>query len=325
MKRTTAMDGEFHVQVACRRSSRLATSLPSSFPDLVALEVEPPSIAVVGQSSEAGRGVLPEMMVTASAEEGDDVRREEEGKLVSSFLPDLSQIDEDERMGGSSSSVFSGSMTPSPEAAVRLCQSAIEAGGHDSVSSRLPSSLVASARGGERNPGLGSTMDADDVALIADARGESRVSAECDRLPVVDDDTLLAEDRVESCGKGDGSLAVNLGENQGLTTGAGSAAMVSDGLVRMSSSSVHLQDASAVHGLGGNAVVDGRDGQQISNSFGSSCLLALCGRDAMVNGGGLASEEVAVLLEAGAALRPQPTDGLRQSPLSPAEPALMAG
>ncbi|GAB2268465.1 hypothetical protein Dimus_038720 [Dionaea muscipula] len=49
------------------------------------------------------------------------------------------------------------------------------------------------------------------------------------------------------------------------------------------------------------------------------------GRDDMVKGGGMVSEEVAVSPEAGAAMRPQPTDGLRQPPLSPVEPALMDG
>ncbi|GAB2273255.1 hypothetical protein Dimus_008055 [Dionaea muscipula] len=328
MKRTTAEDGESRVQVACRRSSRLAPSLPSNFPDLVAEEVESSSIAVIGQSNEVSDGgVLTEMMATASAEEGDDLRREEEGMMVSSFLPDLSPIAEDERLGGSSSSVFSGSTMPSPEVVMRPCLSAIDAGGHELVSSLLPSSMVASTRGGERIPGLGSAMDAVVDTLIVDDRGAFSGSAECDRVPV-DDDVLLAKNRDESCGKEDGRVAVSLGENRGLTTEVVSVELVSDGLVRLSSSSVQEPNVSVVQDLGGSAVVDGRegrDGQQLFTSFGRSCSLSLYGRDTMVTGGGLVSEEVAVPPEAGAALRPQPTDGLRQSPLSPAEPAVMAG
>ncbi|GAB2302326.1 hypothetical protein Dimus_036340, partial [Dionaea muscipula] len=325
MKRTTAEDGEFRVQVACRRSSRLSSSLPSIYPDLVALEVEPSSIAVVGESSEEedDDGMLPEMVVTASSEEGDGLRGEEEGTMVSSFLPDLSPISEEERKGGSSSSSFSGSTTPSPEAAVRLCQSAIGAGGHASVSSPFPSSLVAVARGGEGTHGLGSAMVADDSALIDEERGEFRGSAECERLPAVDDGALLAEDRDEVRGSDDGRLAENLGENLGLTSGVGSAAMVIDGPVRLSSSFDHVQVDIAVPGNGGSAVVAGSVGQQ--PSLVSCCSLALVGRDAKLIGGGLVSEEEAVSPEAGAALRPQPTDGLRQPPLSPVEPALMAG
>ncbi|GAB2301795.1 hypothetical protein Dimus_035820, partial [Dionaea muscipula] len=325
MKRTTADDGEFRVQVACRRSSRLTPSLPSICPDLVAVEVESTPIDVAGQSSEdevVGR-VLPVMMATAAAEEGFGLRGEEESTMVMSFVPDLNPISEDERLGGRSSSVFSGSTTPSPEAAVRLCQIDAGVGGRDSVSSLSPSSLGAGDRGREQCPGLGSAMDAVADALCVDDRGVFRRSAECDRLPGVVDGALIADDRAEFSGREDGRLAVVMSENMVLTNEVGSAALVGDGMVRLSSSFVHMQVDSAVPG-GGTSIVDGRVGQPPSPLFVACCSLTVDGRDAIMNGGGLVSEEVAVSPEAGAALRPQPTDGLRQPPLSPVEPALMA-
>ncbi|GAB2281816.1 hypothetical protein Dimus_016381 [Dionaea muscipula] len=327
MKRTTAEDGDFRVQVACRRSSRLTPSIPSTCPELVAVEVESSSIDVAGQSSEdeGDGGVLPVMMATAAAEEGHGLRGEEESTMVMSFVPDLSPISEDDRLGGRSSSVFSGSTTPSPDAAVRLCLTAASVGGRDSVSSLFPSSLDASARGREQCPGLGSAMDAVADALRVDVRDEFHGSAECVRFPGVVDGALFADDRAESSGREDGRLAVDLSETLALTNGVGSDALVGDGLVRLSSSCVHLQVDSAVPGSGGISVLHGRVGQPIAPSVEACCALTVDGRDAIFIGGGLVSEEEAVSPEAGAALRPQPTDGLRQPPLSPVEPTLRAG
>ncbi|GAB2294971.1 hypothetical protein Dimus_029161, partial [Dionaea muscipula] len=327
MMRTTVEDSDFRVQVACRRSSRLSPSLPTISPDLVALEVESTPIAVVGETSEDadGAGVLPKMMVLESSEAGDGLRGEKEGKLVSSFLPELSPISEEEQTGVSSSSSSSGLSSPLPEAAGRLCQSDIGADGQASVSPFVPSSLVVGARDGERSPGLGSAMDTDEGALIAVARDEFGGSAECDRLPVVDDGALLADDRVESCGMEDGRLAMNLSENMGLTSGVGSAALVIDGPVRLSSSFDHVQDDSAIPGIRGTAVVAERVGQQLSPSLVSCCSLSLDGRDAIVNGGGRTVPQRCSQEVGRDSSSPDPFPGIIRGSPSPRAPRLRRG
>ncbi|GAB2278874.1 hypothetical protein Dimus_013548, partial [Dionaea muscipula] len=80
----------------------------------------------------------------------------------------------------------------------------------------------------------------------------------------------------------------------------------------------------SVFGRDGVASLIGLCGQPFSYSV-MSCCPDECGSEAKESGEGLVSKEDAAPPVTGAALRPQPTDGLQQPPLALVEPALVVG
>ncbi|GAB2275959.1 hypothetical protein Dimus_010705 [Dionaea muscipula] len=161
-------------------------------------------------SSEMEEGDSTEMTVSSEEEEGDGLRRQQDGQLGSSCLPDLSP-----------SSSISGSPPLSLAAAVRFCQEVIDAGGHAPVSSMLFSTLVAdipAAHGlvncwlQELEPGVGESV-------VVDARPEPGVGelkvADARAGPGVGDEALMAElpCPLASLTAGSGLMTVTGGES----------------------------------------------------------------------------------------------------------------
>ncbi|GAB2270696.1 hypothetical protein Dimus_005567 [Dionaea muscipula] len=299
-------------------------------------------------SSEMGEGDSMEIEVTSSEEEGDGLRREvdglwreDDGKLVSSCLPDLSP-----------SSSISGSPPLSPAATVRICQAAMDAGGQDFVSSLLTSTLVEEGRA---EPGVGDSTG-DEAPMVELPRPTASLAGGCEDCSTV-----------EPIITGSGLREVAGGESAQV------AAVVNDEISRQRSKVrvfSQLPSASIDGRLGGSPaflesgeadVVDGRyvrkglqnlvnlmlqpdslvigsDKPTVSVPC-SDAVLPLPGglvhraatlpsgsvhREASLLDGrvsrGSVSEEGRVLPVAKEALRPQPTDGLRQRSSTPVEP-----
>ncbi|GAB2303061.1 hypothetical protein Dimus_037053 [Dionaea muscipula] len=136
MMRATAMDGEFHVHVACGRSSRLSHTLSSTGPDPLP---EPSLVPEEVSSSEDGD--VSEGAVTS--EEVADSSDLEDCLLDSTPLLHLSPIPEELGLSDASISPIFSSSTQPPATAVLLCHDAIVAGGHPAVSSLASPSLGA--------------------------------------------------------------------------------------------------------------------------------------------------------------------------------------
>ncbi|GAB2302468.1 hypothetical protein Dimus_036478 [Dionaea muscipula] len=300
MKRATAEDDDFRVQVACRCSSRLSPFLLSSFSDLAALVEGLPSIAeaVEAIEAEAGEGVLTETTVVrspssmlSSSPDLEECSSVEEGVspnpvVASSEVEILSNV------------ASSGSSTLSPTTAVPLCQDSSDAG----VLQDDRTYLV-----------LSESMVADGVPPCpsAGASGQLRMKM---KMPEGDAGVV---------GVGEGPVVVSFGGRLCIGREVVGAALCTD----EETVSFYPPSLSCVAAAitGGGVEID--KGQQVIGCLGTvrlgaaglSCVPLLptsCDRVGLCDGG-LVSEEARVSPVAREAMRSQPTDGLRQPPSSP--------
>ncbi|GAB2278856.1 hypothetical protein Dimus_013530 [Dionaea muscipula] len=136
MMRATSTDGEFRVHVACRRSSRLSHTLPSTGPDPVPEPSLVPGEASSSDVRDVSEGDVP-------SEEVADCSDLEDCVPDSVPLVVLSPISEELGLSEASISPISGSSTLSPATAVLRCQDAIVDGGQLAVSSHVSPCLGA--------------------------------------------------------------------------------------------------------------------------------------------------------------------------------------
>ncbi|GAB2283952.1 hypothetical protein Dimus_018433 [Dionaea muscipula] len=275
------------------------------------------------------------MTVTSSEEEYDGLRGEEDGMLISSTVPDLSPISEDESNQGGSSSSILGSPTLSTVATVMFCQDSIDAGGHASVSSLLPSLPIADVR---EDAGIGEPKDA--------AAPTTMVELPC---PVSDGCPVVCAGIRQEGAEGDGVKGVAVLPIATVSspcfslpdfcasTVCGKVA-VGEGLEAVDGSVVVAQGRAdpffsggerpvvAVPVVIGGGILNGAVQTSEFSKSGAESLLPRLSDDVGIYGGGLVSEEGRVLPVARGALRSQPTDGLRQPLSSPVEPvSVVAG
>ncbi|GAB2274246.1 hypothetical protein Dimus_009011 [Dionaea muscipula] len=256
-------------------------------------------------SSEVGESTV--MSVTTSEEEDDGQRGEEEGMRGSAVVPDLSPISEDENNQGGSSSSISGSPILSPEAAIRFCQAALDAGGHVSASSPSHSHLFAEVRA---DFGV-----VESTSTAVPRMGE--VEGAVDGAPLA-----AVESEEVDLGGALGGYPAAAGDAQCPTVAIVDALCINSSTVNNS----HLPLSSVALPIGDGGTVFG---EFLTLGFRADSLFAMSGAvsqlpqpsDAMGHcGGGVVSEEERVLSVARGALRPQPVDGLRQPLSSPVEP-----
>ncbi|GAB2266109.1 hypothetical protein Dimus_001133, partial [Dionaea muscipula] len=252
-----------------------------------------------------------EAVVTSSeAEDRSDV---ENGVLDSARVPDLSPILEDEGKQGTPSSSISGSSTLSPLAAILYCQAAMDSGGQDLVSSLSP-------------PRLDADVSGDFGSTVADMTCSS---VEGFSLP----------DGEQKVGVGEQEVAEELGGGDRVAGEALSVPLSLSGSPRVLSIGEHVQTAGLAAGRGVDAgmrlglvsqpALIGVETVGIAEPGCAISLVAECVQVfpstshlpcvAAIVGGGLVREEVQSSPLARGAVRPQPTDGLRQPPLSPVD------
>ncbi|GAB2292527.1 hypothetical protein Dimus_026762 [Dionaea muscipula] len=268
------------------RNHRSPSPIPSSSPDPEAMS-----------SSEDGDSSV----VAVTSSEAEDNSKLEVGNLDSSPFHLLSSIPKEiDKLEGFSSAVVSGSTTISPAKAVLLCQAAIDGDGHDdgrlvsarcgSVSSipHLDLGYASSVNGGVNQTLLLSSE------LVVGEDGEGVGSPLKGAGLEVVDDVLCPE--------------ASIGEGLGLAT---------------SSVVVETHKAAIIHVDDARPVAEtGHVGSARPVAVASKCgptLPLFCGSVGLGDGGSV-SEEVRVASVAREALRSQPTDGLRQPPLSPTVP-----
>ncbi|GAB2286239.1 hypothetical protein Dimus_020660 [Dionaea muscipula] len=359
VKRTTVEDGDSRVMVVRRRSSRLSPSLPSSCPYLgLDVEVGLPPIGEVVESIEveAEDGDSSEMQVmpsTASEAEDDGHQGEEDGKLVSSSMPFLRPISRIESIQGGSSSPSSGSPPLSPAAAANFCQNALDAGGQASVWSlslpplaevdrddvQVADSLVvrSSPEGFSLSCSDGGQMVGE--GLAGEHGGGDMVAGEVlpEPLSTVCTFPFPLSCAVLSSPMEDGSLTLPMegrdvhGDDVGQITVIGSALIGVNAVGCTVSGCAHSPWSVCCAALKVGLEVPPTQiaGGDVLPATATGCVShysVQCDDDGLgvlvgSVGGGKVSEEDRVLPLAREALRPQPTDGLRQPSSAPVEPA----
>ncbi|GAB2296328.1 hypothetical protein Dimus_030451 [Dionaea muscipula] len=345
MKRATGEDGDYRVQVECRRSSRLSPTLSTSIPDLGGVvEIGLPPITEVGESMEleAGDGDSSEKMEAPSGEVGVCLRGEVAGLRGSSIMPDRSPISELQSLGRGSSPPISRSPSFSLEAADGFCQNAMDAGEQASVGGCEDFSRVASLAAGR-----GLRMVTGCVNGVNGQDGEVVFTVLCGMKSAVFGSSLPTG----TVSPVSASVNPMGGEDQTTAIGASEGCRDGDG----ASLGAPLQACSAVIGAGLTSMDDGSSlrltmpldsgerGQNMGYSadpginawqltlaieldcscFSSVPTVPLCSLSSIVDiasDGGLVREEVRVPPTARGAVRPQPTDGLWQPPSPQVEP-----
>ncbi|GAB2286236.1 hypothetical protein Dimus_020657, partial [Dionaea muscipula] len=326
MKRASVEDGEFRVQVECRRSTRLSPSLSSSIPDLgCVVEDGLPSIAEVGESieAEAGDG-------DSSEEVGECLRGEVAGLSGPPILPDLRPISELQSMGMGSRPMMSGSPSSSLEAADGFCLNAMDVGEPAPVAGCEDFSRVAFMAAGR-----GLRMVTGGVNGVNGQDGEVASNVLCGMISAGFGYSLPT-----------GSVSTSVlplgGEDQSAAIGA--SAGLRDGDEALSGAplqacgedfGVVFNSRDADSGLRLSIPLDSGEGRQmvgytaaLPTELQCSCLPSvptvpcyfLPSSVDTTSDGGLEREEVRVSPTARGAVRPQPTDGLWQPPSSQAEP-----
>ncbi|GAB2288115.1 hypothetical protein Dimus_022459 [Dionaea muscipula] len=253
--------------------------------------------------SSSEEGVASEEAVTAPVAE--DTSDLEDGLPELSLVPDLKTTLEDDGREGASSSSISGSPVLSPAAAVRFCQAAIVAGGHDLARS-VSSSLLVSGEIGSRiadsvssSPEVFSLPYPDSVQEVGDglALGDLGEAAEGGVCTVAASEVAAAN---EDCSRFGGIAAPGTAMMIPITLGG-------DGLLPIVSTDGVVVSA--------NVTVS-----HPSKFIATAGYIDNGGMVSVNEGGGMVSEEGRVLPMAREALRPQPTNGLRQPSSAPVEP-----
>ncbi|GAB2281338.1 hypothetical protein Dimus_015934 [Dionaea muscipula] len=326
MKRATAEDADFRVRVECRRSCRLSPSFPSASPDL---------------------GGVPEDGLTPIAEGVE---------LIDEIRPIL----EVDGLSEASTSPGSGSPVLSPAAAMIHCQSTIDARDDDLVRLSSPSLLglaVSDSIGGDAEPVVASVVisgevereKADvemadiggDVVDLGPATGGLRSVVEEDRSPRVPIFSLAALTSSHPIAAVSGDFVAL--DDGALDADRGATVVADTGMLRVADGGVVASDGVQVvdNGLAGTVVHPTQhDGGIVISAIECTGVFNMdLPITSLIDGGpatsslpyvdivdgrlgaGMVSEEGRVLPVAREALRPQPTDGLRQPSSSSVEPA----
>ncbi|GAB2271167.1 hypothetical protein Dimus_006011 [Dionaea muscipula] len=281
--------------VSCRSAAAQADSLPPSYLGF-AMEVGLSPIGEDGESIEVEVevGDSSAMVAMPLAEVGQSVQRVEAESLVSPVMPELRPISEMEILGRGSSSAFSGSQLLSQLVADVLPRSSIVAG--EDASSGEPVSRVqvcphccvlpsSDDEFGASRHESGGTFDAVGQMISGEKWGGE--------LP-----TIPVSSPVLCHGRRDASILGQRVVSEGME---GAAGILVEDFVRADSyflGTVHPVTATLADG---------------------PLSLMSCDRRG-IDDIGVVSEEARVPQVARGALRPQPTDGLRQPPLSPVVP-----
>ncbi|GAB2278866.1 hypothetical protein Dimus_013540 [Dionaea muscipula] len=221
-----------------------------------------------------------EAAVTAS--EVEDTSDLEAAGMDLSLDPDLSPILEDDGLIGASGSTSSGSPVLSPTAAVLACQAAIDAVSQGSVSSFSSSPLDVVVNGECGRPTMADAV-LGSVSAVPAAFGDGE-KVKCGQLSQV-----VA------------GISEDVGGQRSLTSG---------------SSHPPVESVSSIDGCLAGVEMP----RPTVRSFCSSLPVRGGPSDCGLVDGGMVSEEARVSPVVREALRPQPTDGLRQPPSSPMVP-----
>ncbi|GAB2292517.1 hypothetical protein Dimus_026753 [Dionaea muscipula] len=314
MMRATETDGEFRVHVACRRSSRLSPSIASTgdSSSVQALDPEQACSPAVGFVSEGA----------SSSMEAEDCSDLGDCLLDSSPLLILSPIPEELGLSEVSSSPITGSSTLSPATAVLISHDAIVDGGQGQVSSIASSNLGAGFGCLEAEVGDDSREACGAVIELFDDDGDRGGVDLCVGGALADGVAQTASEDAKGV-----ALDVMSGEAQAIAFVPSSddiqnTAKGDDGAVAYAGSlgefsvvAECVPPAQSVHPT--DAVIPDSSPHDVifSHSLAPLLVADLCRND----GGGMVREEGRAPPVAKEAVRPQPTDGLRQLPRSSGE------